>query len=105
VARDVEEVEGDVVSPGGYVLESEPGLFENVLVLDFKSLYPSIIRTFRVDPWVSSRRERTPSKASTAPVSRAIEASCRDSSRIYGGRAIARKRRARRRRRAPSRSS
>jgi DNA polymerase-2 len=50
VARDVEEVEGEVVSPGGYVLESEPGLFENVLVLDFKSLYPSIIRTFRVDP-------------------------------------------------------
>jgi DNA polymerase-2 len=50
VARDVEEVEGEVMSPGGYVLESEPGLFENVVVLDFKSLYPSIIRTFRVDP-------------------------------------------------------
>jgi DNA polymerase-2 len=50
VARDVEEVEGEVASPGGYVLESEPGLFENVLVLDFKSLYPSIIRTFLVDP-------------------------------------------------------
>jgi DNA polymerase-2 len=50
VARDVEAAEGEVASPGGYVLESEPGLFENVLVLDFKSLYPSIIRTFRVDP-------------------------------------------------------
>ncbi len=50
VARDVQEVEGELASPGGYVLESEPGLFENVLVLDFKSLYPSIIRTFRVDP-------------------------------------------------------
>jgi DNA polymerase-2 len=50
VARDVEEAPSEVVSPGGYVLESEPGLFENVLVLDFKSLYPSIIRTFRVDP-------------------------------------------------------
>jgi DNA polymerase-2 len=50
VARDVEEVEGVVASPGGYVLESEPGLFDNVVVLDFKSLYPSIIRTFRVDP-------------------------------------------------------
>ncbi|HJS74264.1 MAG TPA: DNA polymerase II, partial [Vicinamibacteria bacterium] len=50
VARDVEEVEGEVMSPGGYVLESQPGLFENVVVVDFKSLYPSIIRTFRVDP-------------------------------------------------------
>lgn len=37
-------------SPGGYVLDSDPGLYENVLVLDFKSLYPSIIRTFRIDP-------------------------------------------------------
>lgn len=37
-------------SPGGYVLDSEPGLYKNVLVLDFKSLYPSIIRTFLIDP-------------------------------------------------------
>ncbi len=50
VAGDVEEIEGEVMSPGGHVLDSDPGLFENVLVLDFKSLYPSIIRTFRVDP-------------------------------------------------------
>jgi DNA polymerase-2 len=50
VARDVQQVAGEIASPGGYVLDSEPGLFENVLVLDFKSLYPSIIRTFRVDP-------------------------------------------------------
>lgn len=37
-------------SPGGYVMESEPGLHDHVLVLDFKSLYPSLIRTFRIDP-------------------------------------------------------
>jgi DNA polymerase II len=37
-------------SPGGYVMDSRPGLFEHVLVLDFKSLYPSIIRTFKIDP-------------------------------------------------------
>lgn len=36
--------------PGGYVLDSKPGLYEHVIVLDFKSLYPSIIRTFHVDP-------------------------------------------------------
>ena len=37
-------------SPGGYVLDSKPGLYRNVIVLDFKSLYPSIIRTFLIDP-------------------------------------------------------
>ncbi|MDC9719398.1 MAG: DNA polymerase II [Gammaproteobacteria bacterium] len=37
-------------SPGGFVMESKPGLYRNVLVLDFKSLYPSIIRSFKVDP-------------------------------------------------------
>ncbi|MCY4531657.1 MAG: DNA polymerase II [Gammaproteobacteria bacterium] len=37
-------------SPGGFVLESRAGLYEHVVVLDFKSLYPGIIRTFHVDP-------------------------------------------------------
>ncbi len=42
--------DGGLASPGGYVMNSRPGLYEHVLVLDFKSLYPSIIRTFKVDP-------------------------------------------------------
>ncbi|AJC67699.1 DNA polymerase II [Dickeya zeae] len=37
-------------SPGGYVMDSRPGLYDSVLVLDYKSLYPSIIRTFLIDP-------------------------------------------------------
>lgn len=41
---------GGLASPGGYVMRSLPGLYDNVLVLDFKSLYPSIIRTFKIDP-------------------------------------------------------
>ncbi|MBO9496260.1 DNA polymerase II [Thalassotalea sp. G20_0] len=41
---------GGLASPGGYVMDSVPGLYSNVLVLDFKSLYPSIIRTFKIDP-------------------------------------------------------
>ncbi len=44
---------GDVVgenSPGGFVMDSRPGLYDSVLVLDYKSLYPSIIRTFLIDP-------------------------------------------------------
>ncbi|NNM24781.1 MAG: DNA polymerase II [Phycisphaerales bacterium] len=35
---------------GGHVLEPQPGLYRNVLLLDFKSLYPSVIRTFNIDP-------------------------------------------------------
>lgn len=58
-----ELVRRDVVAPGvgvtsdpsepttgGHVLAPEPGLYRNVLVLDFKSLYPSVIRTFQIDP-------------------------------------------------------
>ncbi|MCB1755554.1 MAG: DNA polymerase II [Gammaproteobacteria bacterium] len=41
---------GGLASPGGYVMDSRPGMYTNVLVLDFKSLYPSIIRTFLIDP-------------------------------------------------------
>ena len=37
-------------SPGGFVLDSLPGIYNDVVVLDFKGLYPSIIRTFQVDP-------------------------------------------------------
>ncbi len=35
---------------GGHVLEPRPGLYDNVLVVDFRSLYPSLIRTFEIDP-------------------------------------------------------
>ncbi|UYG02012.1 DNA polymerase II [Halomonas sp. LR3S48] len=42
--------DGNEDSPGGFVMDSRPGLYDSVLVLDFKSLYPSIIRTFLIDP-------------------------------------------------------
>ena len=35
---------------GGHVLEPAAGLHDNVWVFDFKSLYPSVIRTFNIDP-------------------------------------------------------
>ena len=35
---------------GGHVLEPTAGLHRNVWVFDFKSLYPSVIRTFNIDP-------------------------------------------------------
>ena len=56
IAPNLGELESDVVSPGGYVMDSQPGIYDNVLVLDFKSLYPSIIRTFFIDPcafWIA----------------------------------------------------
>lgn len=36
---------------GGYVMDSIPGLYDYIVVVDFKSLYPSIIKTFNIDPF------------------------------------------------------
>ncbi|GGD51731.1 DNA polymerase II [Lacimicrobium alkaliphilum] len=54
---------GGLASPGGYVMESHPGLYKQVLVLDFKSLYPSIIRTFKIDPMGLTEGLLEPDKA------------------------------------------
>ena len=59
VAPNLGELQSDVVSPGGYVMNSLPGIYDNILVLDFKSLYPSIMRSFLIDPcafWVAQAR-------------------------------------------------
>jgi DNA polymerase-2 len=39
-----------VAQQGGHVLEPITGVHHNVWVFDFKSLYPSLIRTFNIDP-------------------------------------------------------
>ncbi len=39
-----------VAQAGGHVLEPRVGLHDNVWVFDFRSLYPSIMRTFNIDP-------------------------------------------------------
>ncbi|MDR1058918.1 MAG: DNA polymerase II, partial [Treponema sp.] len=46
---------------GGTVLDPRPGLFSNVAVFDFRSLYPTIMRTFNIDP-LSHARASLPSK-------------------------------------------
>ena len=51
---------------GGTVLEPLPGLFPNVAVFDFRSLYPSIMRTFNIDPLAHERAE-TGKESITAP--------------------------------------
>ncbi len=60
IAPNLGELESDIVSPGGYVMNSQPGIYDNVLVLDFKSLYPSIMRTFLIDPcafWIAQHNQ------------------------------------------------
>lgn len=49
VAPNLGDIRGEN-SPGGFVMDSRPGLYDSVLVLDYKSLYPSIIRSFLIDP-------------------------------------------------------
>ncbi len=50
VAYDIDDVIPGGHAAGGYVFTSAPGLYHSVAVLDFKSLYPTIIRTFFIDP-------------------------------------------------------
>jgi DNA polymerase-2 len=55
--RDDRKVSG---AAGGTVLEAAAGLFPNALVFDFRSLYPSLIRTFNIDPLAHARAEAAP---------------------------------------------
>lgn len=50
VAPSLDRLTNVSMSPGGHVMQSVPGIHDHVIVLDFKSLYPSIIRTFHIDP-------------------------------------------------------
>ncbi len=78
-------------APGGGIITPRAGLFSNVLAFDFKSLYPSIMRTFNIDPLgmlgpANPRRTRraglyaAPSLRRTARGSDGSPASCRGSS-------------------------
>ncbi len=51
VAPNVADINVRDHAAGGYVMEPHPGIYEHVVVLDFKSLYPSIIRSFKIDPY------------------------------------------------------
>lgn len=51
VAPNLKDIKTIEHAEGGYVIEPEPGIYDNIVVLDFKSLYPSIIRTFKIDPY------------------------------------------------------
>ena len=55
VAPCVDASRKDALVHGGAVLDSKPGLFTNVAVFDFQSLYPSLIRSFALDPFAHAR--------------------------------------------------
>lgn len=68
VAPNLGEFQSDILSPGGYVMNSQPGIYDNILVLDFKSLYPNIMRSFLIDPcafWLAQHQHL--SDAETVP--------------------------------------
>jgi DNA polymerase-2 len=51
VAPNVKDLQTSEHAAGGYVMDPVPGIYDDVIVLDFKSLYPSIIQTFKIDPY------------------------------------------------------
>jgi DNA polymerase-2 len=57
VAPSVDEERKTEMVRGGALLEPQPGLYANVAVFDFKSLYPSLIRTFNLDPLANARAD------------------------------------------------
>ena len=60
VALNTEDVFWNKQGKGGYVLTPVAGLYDNVLVMDFKSLYPTVIRTFFIDPLSNFKRQIDP---------------------------------------------
>jgi DNA polymerase-2 len=57
VAPDVKDIDSSGHAAGGYVMDPVPGIYDDVAVLDFKSLYPSIIQTFKIDPYSNLKSE------------------------------------------------
>lgn len=58
VAPNVVDIKRESAAQGGLVLSPQAGLHEHVIVLDFKSLYPSLMRTFFIDPLGRLEKER-----------------------------------------------
>ena len=50
VAPSVSYKERSSKTTGGYVMDTKPGIYDYIGVFDFKSLYPSIMITFNIDP-------------------------------------------------------
>ena len=62
VAPNVDDIGWVRQAKGGFVLNPKVGIHPNVLVMDFKSLYPTVIRTFLIDPLSRFQRHIDPLK-------------------------------------------
>jgi DNA polymerase-2 len=60
VAPNVEDIGWARQAKGGFVLNPKVGIHSNVLVMDFKSLYPTVIQTFLIDPLSRFYRNENP---------------------------------------------
>jgi DNA polymerase-2 len=60
VAPNVEDIGWVRQAKGGFVLNPKVGIHPNVLVMDFKSLYPTVIQTFLIDPLSRLQRDVNP---------------------------------------------
>jgi DNA polymerase II len=60
VASSVKDVEGGEHAAGGFVMDPAAGIYEDVVVLDFTSLYPTIILTFKIDPFSNLLKHADP---------------------------------------------
>ena len=67
-APDTSDIVSGGHAAGGHVFTSSPGLYPDVAVLDFKSLYPTIIRTFFIDPLSRLKADTAPVKTPAGPV-------------------------------------
>ncbi len=67
VAPSAKFVERNERTTGGYVMNPKPGIYDYVIVCDFKSLYPSIMRTFNIDPLMHVTNKRQTSNTIKAP--------------------------------------
>lgn len=60
VAGDKDDVKPEGHAAGGYVMRPAPGIYDHVVVLDFRSLYPSIIQTYKIEPLSRLMADRSP---------------------------------------------
>lgn len=51
VAPNISDINREFESSGGLVLDTKTGLHDDVIVIDFKSLYPTLMITFNIDPY------------------------------------------------------
>lgn len=73
VAPDRNAIEAAGTLPGGLVLPPQPGLYAHVAIFDFRSLYPSIIRTFNICPYAHLMAEVQPVRTPTGAAFSSVE--------------------------------